>query len=216
MDYDKLIKKAISDQDISGVLHLGACSPCNQLKIYEESNLSPIVLVEGNPDLIEDFSTFHPQLKEGCVLIEAVISDKDKEPVEFHIIYSKDKSNRGVSSILNRKKDKNFLKERSVKTLTKTVDTLLTENNIDFSSIDLLVMDIQGAELNALRGSLNLLPHLKAICTEVSWQETYVGQPDVEQIDDFLNSHGFHRSETMKVPSGKWGEALYLRSGVQE
>ena len=213
MDYDKLIKKAISSLDVSGVLHLGACSPCNQLEIYEKSNLSPVILVEGNPDLVKDFSTFHPDLKEGHVLIEAVISDKDKEPVEFHIIYSKDKSNRGVSSILDRKKDKNFIKERSVKTLTKTVDTLLTENNIESSSIDLLVMDIQGAELNALRGALNLLPHLKAICTEVSWYDTYVGQPDVKQIDDFLNSHGFYRSETIKMSSGKWGEALYLRSG---
>ena len=91
-----------------------------------------------------------------------------------------------------------------------TVDTMLQRNGIQPTAINLLVMDIQGAELLALRGATKLLPNLDAIVTEVSWDALYEEQALVHEIDDFLNEHGFVREKTMKCHD-TWGESLYVK-----
>jgi FkbM family methyltransferase len=81
--------------------------------------------------------------------------------------------------------------------------------------IDVLKLDLQGYELEALRGAGELLKDVQLILTEVEYLPLYAGQPLFSDIDLFLRGQGFrlfHLYSTWCHPSGQIssGDALYL------
>ncbi len=64
----------------------------------------------------------------------------------------------------------------------------------------------------ALRGATDLLPRLDAVLVEVNFAELYEGCAQIEDIDDFLATHGFVRVMTMSGYRGSYGDAFYVRS----
>ena len=52
-------------------------------------------------------------------------------------------------------------------------------------------LDVQGGELEVLKGSDNLLKDVKGICTEVSFVELYKKQALFGDVDTFLRKKGF-------------------------
>ncbi len=64
-------------------------------------------------------------------------------------------------------------------------------NEYKLNDIDLLWMDIQGAELSALKGAHNYLRQIKFIHLEVEFMQIYAEQPLFKEIKRFLTRHGF-------------------------
>ncbi len=93
-----------------------------------------------------------------------------------------------------------------------TLDHWCEESNIDPARIDLLKLDIQGAELKALHGARKILKSAKVVYTEVSFVPIYKESPLLSDIDGFMNSCGFRRHAI--YPSDQphnWGDALYVK-----
>jgi FkbM family methyltransferase len=83
--------------------------------------------------------------------------------------------------------------------------------------VDLLKLDIQGYELEALKGCGKLLERIKIITTEIEFVPLYEGQPLFGDIDVFLRAHGFkllNLYELYTHPDGQLtaGDAVYLNS----
>jgi FkbM family methyltransferase len=78
-----------------------------------------------------------------------------------------------------------MLVETTIQVPVKQLDSVLD------SEIDLLKLDLQGYELEALKGCGDLLPRIKAITTEVEFVPLYEGQPLFGDVDVFLRQHGF-------------------------
>jgi FkbM family methyltransferase len=55
----------------------------------------------------------------------------------------------------------------------------------------LLKIDVQGFELEVLKGATDLLPHIDAIYVEASYVELYEGQALHEEVEHFLTEAGF-------------------------
>jgi hypothetical protein len=98
---------------------------------------------------------------------------------------------------------------------------------------DYLKLDVQGAEIDVLRGATEVLKSVLVVQTEVEFVPMYVGQPLFGDVDQALRNAGFlfHR---MHATSGRtfvpivmdndvnrmgsqalWGVALYVRSFMQ-
>jgi FkbM family methyltransferase len=102
---------------------------------------------------------------------------------------------------------------------TKSLDSFCEEYGI--TNIDLLHLDIQGAELDALRGAANLF-NKREVCLircESEFEEIYIGQPLFWDIGKFLSGLNYrfvknvdnkYRSEN--VPRLVWADSLFLRS----
>ena len=80
----------------------------------------------------------------------------------------------------------------------------------DVSSFNFLNMDVQGYELEVLKGGMGILSRMDAIFSEVNRAEMYEGCAMVEQIDAFLATFGFRRRET-DWKGDTWGEAFYVK-----
>ncbi len=74
-----------------------------------------------------------------------------------------------------------------VKLACETVDQVAQQLNASF---DVIKLDIQGAELDVLRGSKNSLDHALAIDIEVEFSELYRDQPLFDQIYAELRNYG--------------------------
>ena len=72
---------------------------------------------------------------------------------------------------------------------TTTLDAW-AEANPD-APVDVLKVDVQGAELDVLRGGERLLRSVRALELEVEFQTLYEGQPLFGDVDAFLRERGF-------------------------
>jgi hypothetical protein len=74
----------------------------------------------------------------------------------------------------------------------------------------MLNMDVQGYELEVLKGSENTLNHIDIIYTEINTEDVYKGCVHVDQLDEFLDLHEFERVFT-QMACKSWGDALYIK-----
>lgn len=138
-----------------------------------------IVCVEGNPECFPYLSGFD--------LIPALIGERDGE-VEFH--QSADSVCSTGNSIL-RERTGFFAGQSSVVTTLpmRRLDGALLERGIQ--KVDLLKLDLQGYELNALKGCRHYLSKTEFVLFEGSLVEYNRGQPLYADIHAFLAEHGF-------------------------
>lgn len=185
-----------------GVIHIGA-HRCEETELYLSLGIKEeqILWIDGNDDLCSQF----PQI------INAVISETDDTDVEF-IITNNDAMS---SSILELKEHKiehpDCLESQRISKKTVTLDTLFTRMGKEHSTYDLLALDLQGAELLALKGASQVLPHINCIVTEVSIKELYADCVLMCELDAYLENKGFTRIATDMTRHG-WGDAIYVRN----
>jgi FkbM family methyltransferase len=110
----------------------------------------------------------------------------------------------------------------TLSTTTRELDDLLPYTTVP---IDFLKLDIQGAELMALKGAKQLLRRTAVVHCEVEFSPIYQGQPLFPEIQTLLNENGFDLIDiavqtryTYRVPSGTisndrllWADAIFFR-----
>jgi FkbM family methyltransferase len=87
---------------------------------------------------------------------------------------------------------------------TTTIDSLNLQP-------DMLNLDIQGAELAALKGAEQTLTHVRWIYTEISIEHLYEAQPLEHELTEWLQQRGFEQVLRAMTSDG-WGDALYART----
>lgn len=189
------------------ILHVGAHQG-QESQSYIDCGAKKIHWVEANRGLFE-------QLKSTLsgpehYLSNEVISDTDDGETTFNIANS-DQS----SSILDLAEHSSLFPDifyvyREVRK-TKTLDTLLNETKF-LDSIDFVNIDIQGAELLALKGFTKHLPKTNAIYLEINEKEVYKNCGLLSEIDSFLENYGFSRKEKTLWKDHPWGDAFYLKN----
>ena len=94
-----------------------------------------------------------------------------------------------------------------------TLDDHRANNNI--GPIDLIWMDVQGGELDALKGAVDTLKDVKVIMTEVGLGAYYDGQSLKPQIDAFVKSQGFRELKSgFKMNFQYEGDTIYVKEGL--
>lgn len=97
---------------------------------------------------------------------------------------------------------------------TMRLDDFCAQAQID--RIDLLKMDIQGAELMALQGAADLLERraVQLIYTEVNFAPMYDGQPTFDDLVRYLSGYGYRLFGLYNVAHGEdaalaWCDAIF-------
>jgi len=137
----------------------------------------------------------------------AVVGERDGDTVTFHT-----SNNNQSSSILELGEHSSLFPDvvytGSEERETRTISSILAE--VGNPKVDFLNLDIQGAELLAMKG-FKEIGSVDFIYTEINSREVYKGCALVGQIDEYLEPLGFVRAETQYWNDHPWGDALYIR-----
>lgn len=189
-----------------GIIHIGA-HLCQEREIYKNAGCddSSVLWIEGNPDIYNRARQMFPDIN----IYNALISDKDST-VDFIVT-----NNDGASSSflelgehLIHHPDVFEVERKKMKTID--FGSFVSDNNIDMNMYDFLIMDIQGAELHALKGMIPLFKYFNGIYLEVNNSEIYKKCGQLPEIIDFLKQHGFDMKD-IHMTQWNWGDAYFSR-----
>lgn len=188
-----------------GVLHVGAhkAEELNQYTKYNWSLENKTIWVEAQPDLALALSEKLDSTRN--IVINAVAWGEDNVDISFHVTNNGESSSvYELSEHLNKHPQVKEIGVLQLKTI-KLSSVLPTGSKFNFVNLD-----IQGAELQALKGLDHFIYDVKWIYTEVNKISLYRDIPLVHEIDDYLAPRGFTRYMTRWVPFKGWGDALYV------
>jgi FkbM family methyltransferase len=108
---------------------------------------------------------------------------------------------------------------------THEVDTIRLDDVAEITDCDFLKVDVQGGELDVLKGASMTLAKAVAVHIEIEFSEVYKDQPLFGDIDTHLRAAGFELIDIVNAgyattrglmrPSSRsrllWGEAIYMR-----
>jgi len=92
------------------------------------------------------------------------------------------------------------------------LDTHAYDNGYQHDTIDCLWIDVQGAEMEVLRGAVKTLAHTRSVFVEISvFRPVYEGGSLFEEIEQHLMNHGF-RAVSIGTDAGNGtGNAFFIR-----
>lgn len=171
----------------------------------------PVTWIESNPHLIEALEQNVMQLP--CqVVIEATLWCQSNLKKELKVT-----NNSFSSSLLSFKAGTYLYPEISITSSVEVLTSSIDDLNISQDTINggLLVLDLQGVELEVLKCAVKTLGKFNYILCEVSIVEMYSNQPLWLEISEFLKSYNFNLIDFQIDESKGWGNALYRRGRVR-
>ena len=221
---DDLIKKY--NIKINGIIHVGA-HECEEIIYYDKHiERNKVLWIEAQEEKV----AFSKKKYENILIERAIVSDKI-EIVTFNVA-----NNGQSSSILELDLHKIHYLERAVAsaeasdwntdvsevnrsvpyikyTQSYNVQTNTLKNIISkYADIpfNFMNLDIQGVELNALKGMEEQLENIDYIYTEVNRKCLYKDCALIDDIDEYVKQFNFIRVETRWTDSD-WGDAFYIK-----
>jgi len=203
-------------QPFKGVIHIGAHhgEEANDYKAFGVERVAWFEACRDFMDILyrntQQIGGMEQQYFNEC------LSDQDDVSVEFNV------ANNGQSSSMlklgtHATMYPHITFDKSIKMITKRFDTIQKKQSdiIPFDKFDFINLDVQGAELKVLKGFGPLLakPSIRAVYTEVNFEEVYEDCCLIEELDEFLGSFGFKRVCTA-APEKTWGDSIYMREEV--
>lgn len=140
-------------------------------------------------------------------VVEGAVHEFDGE-ADFHAV---DEINPGASSLFvgSGVQAIHPIRQTSIKVSALRLDTWAKQNGID--RFDLVWMDLQGAELLALRGMGELLATVRALQLEITYRELYHGQVMWPEVRQYLEAHGLRLVDEWPDVCGYFGDAVFIR-----
>lgn len=190
------------DVQPKGIIHVGMWDFVEWF-CYKKLCGTNVIGVEGNQFIYESMSK--PVADEhGFASFNAVLSDVDDVEKNFYFAGEGSSLYQGPS---------HWNKHESVKVKTKTLSTLMKENNVDLSQFDFLNIDAEGSELDILKGFEKDLHHINVVDLETSYDDRHQSGCSHEKIVGWLAERGFEVAEMSSSYSREgWGDCLLVRT----
>jgi FkbM family methyltransferase len=164
-----------------------------------------LVLVEAIPELAEGLRARYAG-KPGISVVPAALSDKNGEAT-FEI--NRSAASSSLLSIDPRNTEwfgRDLRVARTLRVPTVTLPTLMESEGL--RAVDLLKLDLQGAERLVIAGGETVLDRVRVIYTEVFFEQLYEGAWLFRELDDFLRSRGFKLCGLSNIVHARNGDLI--------
>ena len=201
-NFRKFISYKFKDPDeVSVIFDVGSLHCLESIELSKVYKNARIYAFEANPDsykvCLENTNDY-----ENITVINKAVNDHDGTCVFNAIDPEKTETpwfdgNRGASSLFKSNGAYNHIEkyvQKEIEVSCTQLKTFCKENNIDH--IDLIWMDLQGAELIALKSmGRELMSTVKVIHTELEMTPIYKDQCLYEDVNQFLKNYNFYKAE---------------------
>lgn len=190
-----------------GVIHVGGHLG-QEVPIYKYLGIKEIVLFEPQPDLVKRLHKRYYRDPGVTVYQYALGSTAQADGMYLEVTKSPNLS--ASSSFLKPLKhveDYPYIQFEDQKSLPLEIRTL---DSFNITTCNFLVIDVQGYEMEVLKGATNTLNSIDYIICEFWLNDAYEGVPCVTEILDYLSKFGF----TLKLQrfDRSFGDLLFHRA----
>jgi FkbM family methyltransferase len=182
--------KWLSLESINTIIDVGANDGGFAVMINKILPDAAIYSFEPIKDVFENLSRNTSAIK-NIKLFNTALGEEETEK-EFHINEFSASSSFLEMDKLHVQSFPYTAQNRKEKITVKKLDSFA--DAIDFKPNVLLKLDVQGYELNVLKGALKILDRVNLIIMEVSFLELYNSQPLFHEVYQFLYEQGFNFS----------------------
>jgi len=202
LSFTNMVKKY--NMDIKGIIHIGAHRG-QEIEEYIDNGVQDIIMFEP---VSLNFSILEKRMQDMNANITAyqVALGNEEKNVTMYL-----SDNDLISSSVLKPKvhlqlhpGVGFPKTEEVE--MQKLDSF-SEETENFNFIN---MDVQGYELEVLKGGAETLKHIDYVYCEINRDELYEGNAFVEDLDKFLADYSMERVETDWAGT-LWGDALYVK-----
>jgi FkbM family methyltransferase len=202
ISFSEIIKKY--NMNVVGIIHIGAHYG-EEIGDYIDNDIKDIILFEP--------------LSDNFNILEKNVKNLNANIVGHQVALGSTPGNATMYVSSNEKQSSSILKPKVHLTHHPNVSFPSTEivevktlDQFETSNFNFINMDVQGYELEVLKGASKTLIHIDYVYCEVNRDEVYENNAFVEQIDEYLSQYNLIRVET-DWGGGIWGDALYIRGG---
>lgn len=190
--------------NITGVIHIGAHYG-EEVPNYIQSGIKDIILFEPLRENFEILKRNISHFTYANIRKNQVALGNSNKTISMNL------SSNGLesSSIL---KPKLHLELYPDITFDRTEEIEMQKlDDYNCKKCNFINIDVQGYELEVLKGAEETLQHIDYIYCEVNESEIYEGNAFIHQIDDYLTKYNMKRVETSWWYDAGWGDALYIK-----
>ncbi len=209
---------------VDGIVHCGA-HVGQEAEAYEACGIEHVLWIEANPEMMAMLNErVYPF---GHTTVCACIGARDGVEVTFNFADSADRSNYGQSSSVlplgTHRKVYPDIRYIGAQTMTTQTLASLVEPNWPWDvRPNFMNMDLQGYELECLKGAEPILPWFDWIYTEFNEDALYEGCALMPELTRWLGERGFRIAEKQMFGAQArdskdaqwygWGDALFART----
>lgn len=190
--------------NINGVIHVGAHFGEEQ-NVYKSLGIDKIVYFEP---VGKTFKKLKERIGDNAILFNYALGNENKE-IEMYV---EEADAYGCSSILKPSDNyKNVKFDYGEIVQMKRLDDI----EYDFNDYNFMNIDVQGYELEVLKGSIKILEHIDYIMCEINRFThekplEYIDCVQIAMLSDFLLDFGFVLVE-QNWAGVSWGDGLFIK-----
>lgn len=189
-------QKFKSPKSVNVIFDIGSCHCLESVEFAKKYKDSRIFAFEANPESYQvclNNSKDYPSIE----VINQAVNDYDGSckfyPMDKErTVTTWEDGNQGASSLYRANGAYDHIEkyvQYEIEVPCTRIDTFCKKNSIDH--IDIVWMDLQGAELKALKSMGEILDTVQIIHTELEMNPMYDGQCLFSDVNDFLTNNGF-------------------------
>ena len=173
------------------IIDVGAADGSVSAFFSKQFSENPIYSYEPNPAYLPSLQ--EKEKRYSKIKIKTIALSNKQDKMSFFITRNSVSSSlKKINSSLLQEQHHPFLTPLDVeKEISVNTNTLDNEFNDYKKNVLLIKLDVQGAELDVLKGGINLLKRTKYILTEMQTHQFYEDASPYHKVDDFLRENGF-------------------------
>ena len=194
--FNSYLTQTFKNKEVEVIFDVGACHALESVELSKKYPNAKVYTFEANP-VSYDVCLENTEGYDSITVINEAVNDYDGVckfyPMDKEkTITTWEDGNQGASSLYRANGQYDFIEkyvQYEIEVPCTRLDTFCERNGID--KIDIIWMDLQGAELKALQSLGPLLDTVQIIHTELEMNPMYEGQCLFNDVNEYLTNNGF-------------------------
>ena len=194
--FNSYLTQTFKNKEVEVIFDVGACHALESVELSKKYPNAKVYTFEANP-VSYGVCLENTEGYDSITVINEAVNDYDGVckfyPMDKEkTITTWEDGNQGASSLYRANGQYDFIEkyvQYEIEVPCTRLDTFCERNGID--KIDIIWMDLQGAELKALQSLGSLLDTVQIIHTELEMNPMYEGQCLFSDVNEYLTSNGF-------------------------